>query len=355
MASSNAPSTHPLRLRMSVLLLSAILAADCGTPIAAADQDLEELERLFYEKRNDPTFEGKVIFLSGVPLIGSDPGCLQQSQYVASFLIWARGAAYGCFHARVTEACSTVRAEPGSMLPTGRFRADACEKTVCRVFGREDVVTDALWDRADRSRPRSLNDALLVPTKSDVTTGLQILRKVDPYVRASPSFAGVRSVLATDSILWHMHERNATSVEQCEKYIDTGVPFLLHRSEGDALVCGYAQYQGTTYWMCYDLAKIERRVTLGYTSGSVTYSRYLQLMEDNQAQSTPLKIDPLFWDFESYFSSRNLSAFRLRPAATEETTSVIYPEGIDEERLSVIVQEEMTTARVRQLSADKDD
>jgi len=339
---------------MFVLLLCAVSAAAGGAPIEAADRDLEELERLFYEKRNDPTFEGKVVFLSGVPLIGADSACLPQSQYVASLLIRARGAAMARFRARVTQACKDVRAESGATPPTGRFRADACENALGRVFGKEDVVADAVWDRDDRSRPRSLTDALRVPTKSDVTTGLELLRKVDPYVRARPSFEGVRTVLATDGVRWHMHERSATSIEQCEKYIDTGAPFLLHRSEGDVLVCGYAQYQGTTYWMGYDPAALERRVTLGYTSGSVTYSRYLQLLEENQARSTPLKIDPLFWDFESYFSSKNLAAFRLQPAATEETTSVIYPEGIDEERLSVIVEEEMTAARARQMSADKE-
>jgi len=308
---------------------------------------------MFYERRNDPTFDGTVRFISGVPLISADPACLATSQYATSILLWARQSAIARFHAQISDACRTaLRADPGENAPTRKFRTEVFENVHTRAFGRDEILTHALFEDPSQQRPQSAADAIRVPSRSEVTTGLHVLRRVDPIIRHSAGIEGIRELLETGAVRWRLLQRSQVSSARGQKFIDAGVPFLLHQNNDELLVCGYATHSNTVYWLSYDLAKLERRVTLGYTSGSVPFSRYLELVAENRKRDQPLEIDPLFWDYQSYFSIQNLSAFRLQPAKEEESVSAVYSDGVDEARLQLIIDEELTNARDRQAQID---
>lgn len=325
----------------------------CAALVRAAPPDTDEMQvlaRLFYEHRNDPLFDGSVVFISGIPLISSDPGCVEDSQYLASALLSARGRAISQYNSQVAEKYREVeRTELGRDSLGRRVRTDALNRVHARVFGEQSTLSEALFESASHPHPHAALNPTAMPSRTEVTTGLHMLRKVDQVLKKHGDLgATINELLATEVIDWHIEDRGTMTGQQCRKLIESYVPFLLHRDDRDYLVCGLGEYEENTYWMGYDLAELERRVTLGYTSGSVSFSRYFELVAENESRKEPLKIDPLFWDYESYFSVKNLSAFRLLHARDKESVTVVYAKGLDEERLESIIREETQKAREEQ-------
>ncbi|GFO81510.1 MAG: hypothetical protein A49_11370 [Methyloceanibacter sp.] len=343
------------------------LQADTPEPRKTADADLQTLERVLYEEGNKPDFEGEMHFIPGVPLISRTPDTLPESQYLTSLILHARHVAEGMLHAPLQQQYVQVTSESNENRNlTGRIKSQVAAVVFQRVFGAGGDLTPPIagiqgsmkgagghHDHDHGDMPHSHSHQHYSPTPVgysssllEVTTGLHALLKVDARLReAQEQRVAITDLIGTSAIVWRVFEHEKVDREHYERFLSRSVPFVAHRRDGDFLVCGYATYKGSTFLMAFDLATIERRVSLG-GGGSVTYSEYLKLKQTAAARDPAIGLDPLFWDYTSYFSSRNLDCFLLSPADSVETITALYPIGLDTEKVSQIITDELQKAQV---------
>ena len=346
---------------------SAHLQADTPKPRKAAEVDLQMLERILYEEGSKPDFEGEMHFIPGVPLISRTPDTLPESQYLTSLILHGRHVAEGMLHAPLQQQYFRVISERDEYRRlTGRIKSQVAAIVFHRIFGvggdltppiagiqgsMKDATADHDHDHGDSPHPHGHHQHYS-PTPvgyssslHEVTTGLHALLKVDARLRkAHEQRVAITGLVGTSAIEWRIYERENLKREHYKRFLSRSVPFVAHRRDGEILVCGYATYKGATFLMAFDLAKIERRVSLG-GGGSVTYSEYLKLKQA-EAGNPAIGLDPLFWDYTSYFSSRNLDCFLLSPALDVETITALYPIDLDAEAVSAIITEELRKAQI---------
>jgi hypothetical protein len=346
-----------------LLLLPSTAVAQSPSPTQEPQLDEKALARLLYEGQNDPDFEGEVRFLRGVPLISRAPNMRSESQYYTSLILHARHMTEGMLYAEIrqlfTVALSQDKVVP---KPSGRLRMQASNRALNRIFGKEDSLANA-W--VQKPIPNSVEDRHGHPhphdhgqpepmrvgfsaSRLDVTTGLQTLLKVDSYMEnTSDKKAALIGALGTDGVNWRIYDNETVGREHYERFISRFVPFVAHRDEGNLLVCGYCTYEGVSYLMGFDVTAIERRVSLGSSAG-MPYSKYLQVKKERLARNPNDILDPLFWDYTSFFSRKNLDCFRLTPARETENVTALYPIGFDKEKVVTIIRDELEKAKAEQ-------
>jgi hypothetical protein len=350
---------------MSMAVSLCVLAASVQAREPSKQEDLRVIEKLLYEKMNDPTFEGDLRFIRGVPLISGAPECANESQYLTSLVLHAKYGAQAQFLPPVAGIVSAYFNENSALLAlTEPLRLQIAERVYERVLGvgragvapgcttpsDGDSTARHVHDHATQHHCHPLTTEVRVgfsPSRSELTTGLHALREVDARLRASvDKQATVPQILATEGLSWSVYYREAKPLELCRRLIDRLIPFILHEGGRNLLVCGYANYRTTTYWMAYDLAAIERRVSIGGGSGSIPYSEFRR-RESELRDRDPL-LDPLFWDYTSYFVVPNLPAFSL--VAVDREPSVItalFPGVLDEKAVTSVVEQEARAASAK--------
>ena len=353
-----------------LLLLPGTTVAQSPSPVQEHQLDEQALVRLLYEGQNDPDFEGEVRFLRGVPLISRAPNTRPESQYYTSLILHARHVGEILFHAKIQQLFTqTVLEDDQSRKLSGRLRMQAAYAVLHRVLGMGDDSTtspvgtgrpDKVPNPVDEAHAQQhTHDRLryapmrvgFSPTHLEVTTGLHILMNIDARLRRSPEqHAAILDAIGTTGIRWRVYDREAVNHEKCKRFLSLSIPFVAHRGEHELLVCGYAIYDGVTYLMGFDLSKIERRVSLGGGSGGMSYSQYLKRRDEVKARggNPIIELDPLFWDYKSYFSVKNLDCFRLTPLRDRETVTALYPVGLDSEKVVSIIRDELEKAKAEQ-------
>jgi len=321
-------------------------------------EDLEALARLLYERMNDPTFRGEVRFIRSVPLISSTPDIRSSSQYYTSLILHARHVTEALFHGQVNQLfVKALQADSQAQGVGTRFRMQAATRVLEEVFGRGDELTPDVTGVRENDHPNDerrhhhqhyASTAVgFKPTRLEQTTGLHALKTIDERLRrGGEPHAELINAIGTKGVEWRIYDHEAVDADQCKRFIARSIPFVTHRDRGALLVCGYATYEGTTYLMAFDLATIERRVSLGTGGGGgMTYSEYRELEKQVRDRDPIVELDPLFWDYKSYFSVKNLACFRLTPVRSSETVTAIYPAKLREPEVSALISVELDRAK----------
>ena len=348
--------------RMYALSAVTMFCITVTMPAYSADPEPEKssekllaVERSLYENRNELMGNGKMMFLQGILLPAHDPACRPESQYLTSALISARNATQIGAQKNLRE---TFKAATQDIAPKlGRkIRLAAYNRILTRVIGERSPLAEAIPESAEPPKPQhilfpahELNEC----SSSETTQGVHMLKWTDQKLRAAHDIEALATqLLQTEAIHWGIIEKSEANAEECKSIVNALSPFMLYRNDKSFIVCGYAQPDETLYWMAYDLSCLELKVTLGYTSGHVTFSRYKKLLVENQSRPNPVKITPLFWDFTSYFSIKNMGAFRLLPARDTEIVTALYLESLDDADLHRILEEELKVAIEEQNTAN---
>lgn len=379
-------------LSAGAILTALSVATWAVEPAERALAAQRELERTLYEGMFNPDFEGEVRFISAVPLISRAPDTRPASQYYTALLMQAEHSIESLFYTRVQQLFSeAVAADPQVGTMRKGFRLAAAGRVLKAVFGEREWLSafrPAGEEEEHAEAPRqaaaegesehvhadgvAAHDAsaelpAVVPTSTDpcramlplpagfqasateATTGLACLKRVDEALWKNGR-ADLNQILPMEAVEWRIYDRRPAPQAQYERFISRGVPFVVHRGELDYLICGLAKHADRTYLMGYDLAAIERRVSLSSSGASVTYSEYVRLADEKRAQGKdPLvEFDPLFWDYKSYFSVKNLGSFRLVPADGPETVTALYPMSLKEDQVRTIIAGELETAKEQQ-------
>lgn len=352
-----------------------------------------ELERTLYEGMFNPDFEGEVRFISAVPLISRTPEVRPASQYYTALLMQAEYSIESLFYARVRQLFTeAVGADPEVPAMRKGLRLEAAGRVLLAVFGEREWLSAfrlAADDEEHAESHRQVPDGeaadhvhaegapghehalpelsapvsaakdpcrSMIPlpagfqaSHTETTTGLHCLQRVDQelWKEGRPELS---RVLPMDAVQWRVYDHEPAPPHQCERFIARGIPFVAHRGESDYLICGWAKLGERVYLMGYDLAAIERRVSLSNSGASVTYSEYVRLAEEKRGQGKDpmVELDPLFWDYKSYFSVKNLGSFRVLAADGPEVVTALYPTGLNEERVRAIIAAELGTAKQQQ-------
>jgi len=344
-----------------LLQMPSTAVAQSRLPVPGHQLDEQALVRLMYEGQNDPDFDGEVRFLRGVPLISRAPNTRPESQYYTSLILSARHMTEGMLYPKIRQLFTEVLLQDEDARKVGRrMRMRAAGRAINLIFGKESGLAtfdpehspgNAGEDQRSHEHPHEQGTPMRIgfsASRLEVTTGLQVLFKVDAHLRnATDMKESLLGALGTEGIDWRIYNRETVDSEHCKRFISRFVPFVAHRHEGDLLVCGYCTYKGVSYLMGFDIGKIERRVTLGGGGASVTYSQYVKRKDEAQARGDDpvIKLDPLFWDYKSYFSIKNLDCFRITPVRDTEKVTALYPKGFDKEKVVSIIRDELEKAK----------
>jgi hypothetical protein len=348
----------PLAAALGLIIAPVAGALAEEPPAANTQEELRALERLLYERMNDPTFDVDLRFIRGVPLISRTSEFAPDSQYYTSLLLQARQAASSLFSNEISQFVLgrlDSRPDVRSLRPE---RVEIMAHAMRRSVGDRSA---GLWaalpawgphphqHAPDGSHSHGREERAPAPaipgfvvSRGEATTGLHALAVVDASLRTAADRRGaLLGLLGAPGIRWQFVDRDPRPSNVLRRYIDKSIPFVLHREQGDLLVCGYARHGATTYLMGYDLMLIERKVTLSSGGGGLSYSEYRRFVREAQDPGSEMKLDPLFWDYTSYFSSTNLPSFRLVPVEGSLLVTAIYPTGIDNEFVDRILNEEI--------------
>lgn len=327
--------------------------------------DHKALAAVLYEKMGDPTFLGTVRFLDGVPLISRLPECEPRSQYYTSLILHASHIVQSKYLSKVSELAREEIASHNTFKSLSRAaRGRTMDRIALHILGIGEtgiapVTLDAkrgepqpghdhpherghIHDHSGTGAPRPVG---YVPSKLEVTTGMHALLYVDEQLKKNQQQRlDLDALLQTHGIGWQIIDEEERPLGFCRRLVDRFIPFVLHSADGPLLVCGYADVDNDVFLMAFDLGSIERRVSLNSSGASLTYSEYQELKASLRAQDPAVALDPLFWDYKSYFSRKNLPCFRLIRASDQLRITAIYTTGIEEKEVRRIALAELQRA-----------
>lgn len=314
--------------------------------IDAAERD--RLATLFYARSLDPALEGEVHFLRHVPLIAPAPDCAPSSQYWTSLVIYARRTCRRLFFEHVEKAFRVAAKQDATYqgLPE-RAKSEVPWRIINEALGPLDdsLIPPDLRKPAGHQRVQAAA-APHAPDEAGVeTAGAYALRTVDARLKRTSDHASeLRSLLHTKAVRWQVIRREKATMEQCVSNLRRHSPFISHRDNNEYLICGFARHEDTLYLMGFNLAQVEKRIVLGTGGISVPYSEFLRIRDEAHARDPNIKFRPLVLDYGSYFSVKNLSAFRILPARPVESISALYPEEFDEDAIRRLITSEFEKA-----------